>query len=384
MERSSSPRDSRGPNDTPEFRARAASYPDEPELLPRVFALLDVVFPGLSSAAARTAEIGATWESVSRPFVVEEGSRILAHVGLIDLPLVLEGRRTRVGSIHAVATHPDVRRRGLFRRAMEVAEEAFAEYETLILSTENPEYYEPFGFRVAQEHEFRVAWDGRGAPSATDAAQAGNAAQVSNAAQAGNAAQVSNAARAGNAAHGDAAAHVEAGIHGDAAGRRRLGQARRLDLRTPRTSPRSSASSIHAPVSEVCGIVADRVVFCFNESRSPLWYIDDLDAICIAEVGEGAQRIAVYDVVATEMPPLSAVLERLPGMDAVREVVLHFSPDSVGFGENIADGLGQMGGALRAEPVARVFDHDGPSYLMVRGPFVSEGCPFTLPRSART
>jgi hypothetical protein len=40
--------------------------------------------------------------------------------------------------------------------------------------------------------------------------------------------------------------------------------------------------------------------------------------------------------------------------------------------------------AVEAEATPYVLDHDGPSYLMVRGPCAAEGQPFTLPRSART
>ena len=67
------------------------------------------------------------------------------------------GRPVNVGSVHAVATRADRRRRGLCRRLMEEML-AYAEgrYETLVLTTENPQYYTPFGFRVLQEHRFTV------------------------------------------------------------------------------------------------------------------------------------------------------------------------------------------------------------------------------------
>ena len=43
---------------------------------------------------------------------------------------------------------------------------------------------------------------------------------------------------------------------------------------------------------------------------------------------------------------------------------------------------------LRGDPPAEakpyIFDHDGPTHLMARGPFATEGHQFSLPRSART
>ena len=338
------------PEDLSALRVFGGSYAEQPELLAPVFRLLDGVFKGIAGRAAAVAAIGTTWESVSRPFVAMDGDRVLSHVGLIDLPLVLDGRRTRVGSIHAVATHRDARRRGLYRAVMEVAErDAFGDYETLVLTTENPEYYEPFGFRVVPEHEFRVEWDGSAMNRARSSASPFPA-------------------------------------------------PRRLDLRVPEDlTTLFRLLDTRAPVSEVCGIVADRVVFCFSESGGPLWYLEDLDTVCVVQYSKSGvevdpsgepDRLEVYDIVAPQMPRLLDVLLRLPGMDTVRDVVLHVSPDSMGVEVARADRSVAAPNAdaspLRAVPVARVFDHDGPSLLMVRGPFVSEGTPFTLPRTART
>lgn len=78
-------------------------------------------------------------------------------------------------------------------------------------------------------------------------------------------------------------------------------------------------------------------------------------------------RLKLFDVVGPKVPPLAALLECLPrGIDEIR---ICFSPDRIAAG---------------AEPVPYVFDHDGPTYLLVRGPFAAEGHAFSLPRSART
>jgi hypothetical protein len=116
------------------------------------------------------------------------------------------------------------------------------------------------------------------------------------------------------------------------------------------------------PVSEVVGVVNEQAVFCFNEGRRPLCYAEDLDVIvCLERVGT---ELKLFDVVGVKIPPLVALLERLPG--PVGEVTIHFAPDRLG---------------VEAKAVPYVLDHD---YLMVRGPFPAEGEAFALPRSART
>ncbi|HSE99160.1 MAG TPA: GNAT family N-acetyltransferase, partial [Blastocatellia bacterium] len=131
------------------------SFSNDPALSQKLFDLLDTVFPGVRQVAQNARALAASWESISTPFIHFEDDRAVSHVGVIELPLVLLGRTVRVGSIHGVATHPDYRRRGHFGRLIEEAIEYCAgRYETLILTTEHPEYFEPFGFRVVQEHLF--------------------------------------------------------------------------------------------------------------------------------------------------------------------------------------------------------------------------------------
>src|SRR5262245_9520682 len=99
-----------------------------------LFDLLEETFPGVDAARARAQEFGATWESVSTPFVVEERGRILSHVGLLSIPLVIDGRRVVVGGVHGVATRAELRRRGLYRSLMErLLPHADARNATLIL-----------------------------------------------------------------------------------------------------------------------------------------------------------------------------------------------------------------------------------------------------------
>src|SRR5262245_13883644 len=154
--------------------ARRASYADEPDLLPRVRALLGVVFPGLPEVMDLAAPLGLRWDRVSTPFVCESEGRLISHVGVMEMRFVLAGDEQSVGILHAVATDPAERRRGHYRAVMaEVLPWCDERWPTLVLNTGQPELYEPFGFRRIPEHRFvstGPAHGGRGAATRGDAA----------------------------------------------------------------------------------------------------------------------------------------------------------------------------------------------------------------------
>jgi len=285
------------------------SYQDDPGLSGRVFDLLDVVFPGLRGVAENARALGAPWESASTPFLEIEDGRVVSHVGVIELSLVLMGRHVTIGTVHGVATNPGSRRRGHYRRVMEdLLQHCERLYETLILTTEHPEYFEPFGFRVLEERCFTAACNSPGGTEGFRMLDPLDPADV-------------------------------AVLH------------RLLQSRTP--------------VSEVVGVVNEKAVFCFNEGRDPLPYAEDLDVIVCME--HGGLRLRLYDIVGETIPPLAALLERIPR--PIDEVVVCFAADRLG---------------VEAVPTPYIFDHDGPSHMMARGPFAAEGHAFSLPRSART
>lgn len=289
-----------------------ADFATQPELSPALFPLLDLVFPGLAAGAAALRRLGAAWEEVSTPFVHREEDGVLAHVGLIPLPLILSGHPVTVGSVHAVATHPSRRRQGLYRQLMmELLEHAATRHETLVLTTEHPEYFTPFGFRHVVEHAFHLS-----------------------------------------CAHvGDEAACMAC---------RRLDPARPADL-----ALLHRLLEARQPVSRVAGVGPEKAVFLFNESRRPLWYLEELDTLLCLEREEA--HLCLFDVVAPALPAWPDLLAALPW--PVAEVEFAFAPDRL---------------APAALPWPRLLEHDGPSWLMVRGPWLPPGTPFTLPRPART
>jgi hypothetical protein len=68
------------------------SFVEDPALKSAVFDLLDVVFPGVKEGAEQVASLGASWESVSTPFLRFEGGLAVSHIGRLEIPLVLLGR----------------------------------------------------------------------------------------------------------------------------------------------------------------------------------------------------------------------------------------------------------------------------------------------------
>ena len=232
----------------------------------RVLALLDLVFGGMKQAVLDGVALGAPWDKTYTPFVRFEGDRAVAHVGVLELPMVLLGRDTTIAGIHAVCTHPEFRGRGYFREVMhEALDYCSSSFGAVTLFTGKTALYEPFGFRTVQEHVFRVRPSGHaGKPGF----------------------RLLNTAQAED--------------------RRRL-----HDLLAART-----------PVSGVLGI-RDRAIFCVNEANRPLYYADELEALVSMEVD--GKQLRLFDVVSRESIPLVTILECMDR--PFEEVVIHFSPD---------------------------------------------------------
>lgn len=286
----------------------------------RLADLFGRVWPALPAAAAGAAEFGFAWSAVSRPFVRWEVERAVAHVGVIDLPLMVDGRRRHVGSIHAVCTDPAQRGRGLGRATMHEALAACDErYETVVLTTLIPDFYTPFGFRAVREHAFTGALPARTRPPAA-------------------------APRA-----------LTTGAEDVALLRRML--ARR------------------APVSERLGSLEDGTVFAVAmlltwADLSRAHYLPALDVVAVYEIAAGTMLL--YDVVGEVVPSLDALATEI-GTGADRVVTL-FAPDQLG-----AALVAEPWDAARAA----AFGDAEFAGLMVRGP-LAVGEPFMLPPLSRT
>ena len=249
---------------TPRFRR---NYADDPTLCDRVFELLETWFTGLEEQRQRAAQLGSRGDDCSTPFVCEEQGKIVSHVGLLNMSYVIQGERRQLGGVHGVCTLESERRQGHFRRLMEeLLEFCQGRFETLELATENPETYEPFGFRVIPEHRFIASVRSRGGEP----------------------------------------------------GFRPVDGTRPSDLdlldRLLRT---------RTPVSNRVAVVGELDVFKFSQGTEGLHYSQALDCFAVFEL-EGA-RLVLSDVVAVELPSLEELLSQLA--KPVEEVEFRFSPD---------------------------------------------------------
>lgn len=87
------------------------SFSEDATLSSRLFNLLESTFAGISRTAESARALSAPCEEASTPFVRFEGDRAIAHVGVLELPMVVMGQSMIVGGIHAVCTRPKFRHR---------------------------------------------------------------------------------------------------------------------------------------------------------------------------------------------------------------------------------------------------------------------------------
>jgi GNAT superfamily N-acetyltransferase len=243
------------------------SFTKDATLSDRLFNLLEVVFPGISDVAERSRKLGASWETASVPFIRFHDHIAITHVGVVEIPMQLMGQDVVVGGIHGVCTHPKYRRRGYYREVMEeVLDYCNHRYNTLVLTTEQPELYKPFGFRFVGEHMFTAKCDSKGGTN----------------------------------------------------GWRLLNITDNNDIQLLHT-----LLETRAPVSRILGIVKEKAVFCFNEGGNPLYYAEDLDAIAVMEIED--TKLKLFDLLATQICSLEAIVKRIS--QPIQEVEIYFTPD---------------------------------------------------------
>lgn len=235
------------------------------------------MWPSIPPAVARAEALGFSWAAISTPFVRYEGARAVAHVGVIELPLVIDGRQRMVGSIHGVCTDVDRRGRGHARALMNAAlAHCRDRYGTVLLTTLIPRFYaRHHGFHVVPEYAFV-----RSTPVTRPSAGGRRLSERS----------------------------VDAGL-----------LARLLAQR--------------APVSERLGALDAATVFVFAlllgwGDFSRAYYHAGLDVVTVHEVV--GRTLVLYDVVGTAIPPLAELLGAIGAQ--IDRVVTCFVPDRLGAG----------------------------------------------------
>jgi hypothetical protein len=218
---------------------------------------------------------------VSTAFIVKRDGRPVAHAGVLQYDILLDGVRVPVAGLHAVCTEPSYRGRGLARRALGEALSWVDERGLpAVLATDKPGVYEPHGFRVVSERRWRLpVCGGGGATRGLSADEPANVALLQ-------------------------------GLH-----------ARR------------------APLSQRLCSLAPTWMFGMCETLATdgfghLHHVPALDAIVAWERGADG-RIVVLDVVAPALPGLEDLLAHLPSAPAV-ELAFHVDQ----FGEESVEAMG--------------------------------------------
>lgn len=131
------------------------SYPSDPSLRADTLQLIGSTWKRLPDAVERARSWGAEWCEVSTPFVHIEDGRVIAHVGVLEIPMVIAGRSRTVAGIHAVCTDPEHRRRGHVRSTLERALAwVDARHDIAVLWANDPAIYTRFGFVAREESIF--------------------------------------------------------------------------------------------------------------------------------------------------------------------------------------------------------------------------------------
>jgi GNAT superfamily N-acetyltransferase len=248
------------------------SFSQDTTLSFKLFNLLEIVFPGagITFHAEQASKLGVRWEDASIPFArFHEDGSLITHVGVLEIPMRLMGENVIAGGVHAVCTHPDFRRRGYYREIMnEVLDYCDKRYETLILTTSNPEFYHPFGFRFVQEHSFIASVNSSGGVNGIRLLDINNIGDV-------------------NLLH------------------------RLLETRTP--------------VSNILGVVNEKALFLVNEATIPMYYFPDLDTIACMSIENN--ELKLYDLVAPQIFPLQELIQRIP--HTIKSCFIYFNPESL-------------------------------------------------------
>jgi GNAT superfamily N-acetyltransferase len=234
-------------------------------------ALLVQTWPRLRDAIPVAAKAGADWFRMSTAFDHLDGDEVVAHAGIIPIPMVLDGVLREVAGIHAVCTAASHRGRGHARRVLEAAiAHAERSCDTIVLHAADEAVYGRFGFRAVPQW----VWS-------ADVARVPRATPM-----------------------------------------------RRLSIDRP-----ADVARVHAgfrgrvPVADALGIGEAAELFVLDEvlgtgKLARLWCADDLDVVVACDLDE--RVLQIYDVVGACWPPLAEILARVDGR--VDRVELFFAP----------------------------------------------------------
>ncbi len=226
----------------------------------------------------------------------DAGGRCVANFSAFAMPVIIGGRKVNAAAWQSGAVREEFRGRGLFRELIRITLERCeaAGFEAIILYTDKPGLYEPYGFRTFREQSFAGPVPASG---------------------------------------------------GRASATRRLSVESPEDLALLR-----AALSARSPVSRRVAVCDQALMFLLNA-----WLVDDVTLTWLEEaraviawrIGE-AGDFELLDIAAAEIPPLADIAASL-GVTAPRAIA-HFPPDRLDWpGEAMAP-QGDLVFMMRAAP----------------------------------
>ena len=221
----------------------------------------------------------------------------VANFSAFAMPLMIDGRSIKAAGLQSGAVRPAFRGLGLFRDLIRITLDRCetAGFETLVLYTDKPGLYTPYGFRVVPQH--RVS-----GPAPARLAQASTAA-------------------------------------------RRLDMARPEDLAL---MPQLLAG--RRPVSERFAVADQALMFLLNTvlvDGVMLDYLPDHAAAIAWRIGD-SRRFELLDVVGSSKPSLATILSGL-AVDA-QTIDVHFPPDLLQWNGDPVSDDGDLVFMMRCDP----------------------------------
>lgn len=141
-------------------------YAKDSALFNRAVELIDEVFPGAKKMIAYGNALGARWSEASIPFIFEKQNNIIAHLGIVPITLQLPNTTLKVAALHGICVKEAYRRQGYFRLLMAEALAYIQEnFDSSILFTHDPHYYQDFGYQVLPQDDFAITIDHEGSQS---------------------------------------------------------------------------------------------------------------------------------------------------------------------------------------------------------------------------
>jgi len=233
--------------------------------------LLDEAFPGIKPTLSRYETLGFHEESTH--FVKEFKGKPIAHVGVWEYPIMVDGQCIKAGALSAICTSKSHRGQGLasalIQEALDWTEER---YEFAMLFTSIPDFYQKLSFQVIQEYRSYLTF------------------------------------------------------------RHKKGSQKLATLTFPqdnalvvRCFQEREALSNNLWTKDYGAFACFNALFLTFPTYASFYYSPSLDAILSFEIKD--KSLHLFDIIAKKLPSLDQILEHLP--EDIEEIYFYFCPDKI-------------------------------------------------------